>query len=1115
MVPRGAPCQPATILLYNVVRIGQVPCQSSDAKPQSRERVFRPIFVLMPPNIRPPAAGDPPGLKKLGRYECAEQLGADGGFETYRARVKGLTGLDRSFAVKVLRLKRSETPSAVSEPFLQAARRSATLSDPHIAKVVEADSSDGLVFAVTPFMEGADLGQFLQRAREAGALATGKDEAAHRWHRLVAYIGAEIARGLQAAHAQQPPIIHGALCPGNVFITSRGAVRLLDFGLRASVRRPFEPRPRRLMPYIAPELAAPAADCTTAGDMHSLGVLLCELSSGELPPQGRRASELQIALSSLPEDLGLLVSRLVSASPAARPKAADVISSLVAVYAGTAQAVLAGDLSSLILRSSTNSPIPKEPPEAVVSLAATPEEADDAPPPPSEVEHDDAYGFEATLHQRAKGPAKPAASSQPAVPTARAAAPADDLYSSPELTAVGEPGLMDDLVARSRPAPSASIARIRPESPRVPVPAAAPPAFVPATVPASSPASRGPTKRGFGPPGTEPTEAAPAAVDPSLPGSRVAVEDWVFKQPSGPSAPLKPSRMTPASPLSSLAQASPAREAEPFSMQDAGGVLPSAAAFDAQPATWGARALAALGGQAGIGSSVGSPATGLGLLDDVQAEPSPSYPLAGSPALGPATDMGGHLRNSRPFSLEEAEASPREVGPGAGWRASGDETLAADFEPRRKVEQTRGDALLEDELVDSPDGSRSTSPYGLLDQATRAGQPLPEPDTLVEAQSPSLAEAVAFTEDEPPAAAEAAAYLDDGALFVAAPAILDDGGQSLPESEISARPEAPAPQSRRSLPPAPDPPPASGVATKRRAQQQASIPTWAQSPDEKTARHGNRRLVWTIAASVLGASMLAGGLAGFFVGARGRPWGAILGGRRQPAPSVTQAVPALPPAVPDDVEPQASPPTGSEAEAKASETGTRRAVPAVSEAPSPAKKAEKLSAPTTPDKKIIAVGVPAVPWNKGVADGGTGSLSTLSVASQPVGAFVWINGKERGRTPLQVRLLSGPAHVVLVLAGHASATVDVTVGEGTQVSKELLAVAPPLTGDARFRAECTTQGKLPIVVDGKETGVLCPFSKLRVDPGVHKIGLFVPALGQVHDKEVTLHSGVRSIVFPD
>jgi hypothetical protein len=36
-----------------------------------------------------------------------------------------------------------------------------------------------------------------------------------------------------------------------------------------------------------------------------------------------------------------------------------------------------------------------------------------------------------------------------------------------------------------------------------------------------------------------------------------------------------------------------------------------------------------------------------------------------------------------------------------------------------------------------------------------------------------------------------------------------------------------------------------------------------------------------------------------------------------------------------------------------------------------------------------------------------------------------------------------------------------------------------------------------------------------VEPGVHKIGLFVPALGQVHEKEVTLHPGVRSIVFGD
>ena len=1063
----------------------------------------------MPPINKPTAAADPPGLKKLGRYECTEQLGGEGGFETYRARVKGLTGLDRSFAVKVLRLKRSETPNVISEPFLQAARRSATLVDPHVAKVVEADSGDGLVFAVTPFMEGGDLGQFLARARSAGALAVSKDEAGRRWHALVAYIGAEIARGLQAAHAQQPPIVHGALSPGNVFISSRGAVRLLDFGLRASVRRPFEPRPRRLLPYIAPELAAPAADSTTAGDLYSLGVLLCELSSGELPPQGRRSSELQIALSLLPDKLGLLIGRLVSASPGVRPTAAEVVSSLAGVYAGMVEASLAAELSSIIQRPSTDS-APAQEPAAVAEAGAPP---DDAPPPPSEVEHDEAYGFEEPTHQRAKGPAKPALRSQPAVPPVRATAPADDLYSSPDLTAVGEPALMDDLVARSRPARSAAIARIRPESPRLPGPAAAPPAIAPAPAPVSSPASWGPSPRGFGPTGTAALETAPAAVDSLPPSGGAPAEDGRLSPPAGPSARATPTSAAPADPFSPVASAAVPRNAQSFSIQDAGEMLPSAAAFDARPATWGARALAALGGQAGIGSSSGSPATGLGLLDEVQAEPAESYPLAGSPALKPPTDLGDHQRSLQAFSLEdEAETSPLDVGD-ADARARADETLATALQLGRRAEQPQGDALLEDELVDSPSGIRSNSASGLLNQASGAGRPLPPP--ITEAEQPSLAEAVAFAEDEAPAASAAAAYLDDGALPAAAPAMVEDSGRPLAESEISALPEAAPPPVRRSMPPIPEPPSARDVAGKRPAPRPA--PTLAQPPDERTARRENRRLVYTIVAFVLGASVVAGALAGFFVGARGKPWSAILGGKRQPAQTATQAVAPVPPAVADDVEPQASPPSGNEA--KPSGQGVPPVVPAVAETRPPAKKAgaDKPAAPSAPDKKIVAAAsAPAAIFNKGVADSaGKGSPATLSVTSQPGGAFVWINGKERGRTPLQVKLPSGPAHVVLVLAGHASATVDVTAGEGAQVSKQLMAIAPPLSGDARFRAECTTQGKLPIVVDGKETGVLCPFSKLRVDPGVHKIGLFVPALGQVHDKEVTLHSGVRSIVFGD
>jgi len=95
----------------------------------------------------------------------------------------------------------------------------------------------------------------------------------------------------------------------------------------------------------------------------------------------------------------------------------------------------------------------------------------------------------------------------------------------------------------------------------------------------------------------------------------------------------------------------------------------------------------------------------------------------------------------------------------------------------------------------------------------------------------------------------------------------------------------------------------------------------------------------------------------------------------------------------------------------------------------------------------------------------------------------------------------------------SQSTVDVS--DGATVDVTLVAATPPTSGEARFRTECSTQGKLPIVVDGRETGALCPFSKLRVDPGSHTIGLFNPASGTIHSKEITLSAGVRSINFGD
>jgi hypothetical protein len=161
---------------------------------------------------------------------------------------------------------------------------------------------------------------------------------------------------------------------------------------------------------------------------------------------------------------------------------------------------------------------------------------------------------------------------------------------------------------------------------------------------------------------------------------------------------------------------------------------------------------------------------------------------------------------------------------------------------------------------------------------------------------------------------------------------------------------------------------------------------------------------------------------------------------------------------------------------------------------------------------LSAVVAPTVATGKKAA---SSSVVSVPIASKPDGATVWIDGEERGRTPCTVKLKPGSARLVLVHAGHLTSQLAIEVSEGAKIDATLKLAEPPMAGEARFRTECKTQGKLPVVVDDKETGILCPYSKMRVEPGTHTIGVLVPSTGKVHTKEITLSAGVRSINFGD
>ena len=218
------------------------------------------------------------GKKLDGRYLIEGLIGVGGMANVYRGRD---TQTGRAVAVKVLKEELMDNEELVRR-FKNESKAISILDHPNIVKVYDVSVSDKMQYIVMEYVDGITLKEYLKQ--RGGALT---------WKETV-HFATQILAALEHAHSKG--IIHRDVKPQNIMLLADGSIKMMDFGIARFSRAQSQTVSDKAIGsvhYISPEQAK--GDKTDARtDIYSVGVMMYEMLSGQLPFDGNGAVSIAI-----------------------------------------------------------------------------------------------------------------------------------------------------------------------------------------------------------------------------------------------------------------------------------------------------------------------------------------------------------------------------------------------------------------------------------------------------------------------------------------------------------------------------------------------------------------------------------------------------------------------------------------------------------------------------------------------------------------------------------------------------------------------------------------------------------------------------------------------------